>query len=202
MAYCYFKTELKRNSEFPEVIRFRINATVDTDEIGGNETVASLKGFIVKTFLWINSSEFHYFDGISAHTSEGYDVLTEHSDKICSALNINSDLLDETSEIIFCETAKVDPQYRNKKLALRLLREAMFSLGSVSSLMILKAHPDGDNVDDKDCIKLAKYYCSDKYLKLTEIDRTNLAGWLVSNNGFEMRYNEANDEFGFEISID
>ena len=48
MAYCYFKTELKRNLEFPEVIRFRINATVDTDEIGGNETIASLKGFIVK----------------------------------------------------------------------------------------------------------------------------------------------------------
>jgi hypothetical protein len=60
----------------------------------------------------------------------------------------------------------------------------MFALGITFSLMILKAHPDGDNVGDDDCRKLADYYCRDKSLCFCELDRENLAGWLVSKGAW------------------
>ena len=190
MITYYISTKTER-AESSVILDFCVNATIGIDT---KETVASLSGFVVRPFIWLDTDNFDDFDMRSGHAAGRYHMLTENRPEICSALNINEDDLDETSKIIFCEKAMINPEHRKRKLALRLLREAMFVFGDSLSIMALKAHPDGKNINDNDCRKLANYYCSDEHLLLKEVDRSKLAGWLVGK-GLGIIFNESKDAF-------
>lgn len=83
--------------------------------------------------------------------------------------------------ITLLERIWVDPQYRGRGLALRLMREAKHLLGRFGLLVILKAHPDGDKVTGKSLLALASYYQRDKHLGLQPLSKQKLPGWLVAH---------------------
>lgn len=56
------------------------------------------------------------------------------------------------------------PEFRGKGFGLLLMREVKHVLALTSSLILLKAHPDGREVSDADCRRLAKHYQSDERL--------------------------------------
>ncbi len=85
------------------------------------------------------------------------------------------------SQVLLLEKAEVDPAYRGFGLALRLMREAKHLFARPEAFVILKAHPDGDNVTDADCLRLADYYASDERLSLKPLSKRALPGWLVAS---------------------
>lgn len=60
------------------------------------------------------------------------------------------------------------------------MREARHVLGRYGLLVILKAHPDGEDVSDADCLKLAKYYQSHKQLGFVPVSKRTHPGWLLA----------------------
>ena len=60
------------------------------------------------------------------------------------------------------------------------MREARHVLGRYGLLVILKAHPDGEDVSDADCLKLAKYYQSHKQLGFVPVSKRKHPGWLLA----------------------
>jgi len=196
MTTFYISTKLKRGVEVvSDLMEFTVTASVDVGDGDETRAVASLDGFLIRRIAGLDQLPFNDFDDRSAHVTEGYEVLTEKQQEICSALKIEQDDLEYVDSIIFCEKLVVDPEYRKNKLALRLLRDPIWAFGNLSSLMILKAHPDGKGIEDDDCRKLADYYCSDKSLKFEELDRKNLAGWLVSKGAWNAC--ESDDEWSY-----
>lgn len=189
-------TKLSRFPDFSNVPYFEVKANPYEDFADSSEAAATLNGFIIRKVYDLDHIDFDLFDSRSGHCYEAYNILTEHQQEICSALKIEQDDLECVDSIIFCENLVVDPEYRKNKLALRLLREPIWAFGNLSSLMILKAHPDGKGIEDDDCRKLADYYCSDKSLKFEELDRKNLAGWLVSKGAWNAY--ESDDEWSYD----
>ena len=196
MTTFYISTKFNRQADFSDVLYFEVKANLDLDNEDSSEAAATLNGFILRKVFDLDHINFDLFDSNDAHTAEAYNILTEHQQEICSALKIEQDDLECVDSIIFCENLVVDPEYRKNKLALRLLREPIWAFGNLSSLMILKAHPDGKGIEDDDCRKLADYYCSDKSLKFEELDRKNLAGWLVSEGAWNAY--ESDDEWSYD----
>ena len=196
MTTFYISTKLNRRGDFSHVLDFEVKALLEVDDEAGSKAAATLEGFVLRRTYDLDHLSFDDFDSRSGHTYDGYNILTEHQQEICSALKIEQDGLECVDSIIFCEKLVVDPEYRKNKLALRLLREPIWAFGNLSSLMILKAHPDGKGIEDDDCRKLADYYCSDKSLKFEELDRKNLAGWLVSKGAWNAC--ESDDEWTYD----
>jgi len=196
MTTFYISTKLNRRGDFSHVLDFEVKALLEVDDEARSKAAATLEGFVLRRTYDLDHLSFDDFDSRSGHTYDGYNILTKHQQEICSALKIKQDDLELVGDIIFCENLVVDPEYRKNKLALRLLREPIWAFGNLSSLMILKAHPTGEGMEDDDCRKLADYYRSDKSLKFEELDRKNLAGWLVSKGAWD-EY-KSDDEYYYD----
>lgn len=114
-------------------------------------------------------------------------------------------LIEDCDCVAYFESVWVDQSLRRQGLVLRLMREAHHMLGRFGLIAMIKAHPDGENVTDTDCVKLAKYYQSDKQLGFSALSETTHRGWLVSywgkpvvNRADEVLFNPNEQPFASE----
>jgi hypothetical protein len=171
----------------PSVLNFEVNCREHDPEgdphAGRTEPIGWLTGFVADRGYLPESELDRYFDVFdmrSAHASEAFRILIEQRPKIMRALP-HSDLAHIGSGVAMLERVWIAPELRGRRLALRLMREAGHLLGRHGLLVMLKAHPDGDDVSSDALISLAKYYQSDEWLSLKELSRRSLPGWLVSH---------------------
>lgn len=180
-------TTLNKNYDDPNVFEFVVECTriEDDGDATAKEVIGSLEGFIIDPgYLPEEHDEwfFDIFDMRSGHAAEAFDILVEQRALIGKALP-KSDLLELGSGVALLERAWIDQRYRGKGLALRLMREAQHVLGRYGLLVMLKAHPDGEDVGTRQLLRLASYYASDKWLGLRHLSKTQLPGWLVAHWG-------------------
>lgn len=178
-------TTLSKVPDAPTVFDFVVECRLigEDGEVSQAEAIGKLEGFLADPGYLPEDHEDWYFDIFdmrSGHAAEAFDILVEHRALIESALP-NSDLLEMGSGVAMLERASINPQYRGKGLALRLMREALHVIGRHGLLVILKAHPDGEDVGTSQLLRLADYYASDKWLGLRHLSMTQLPGWLVAH---------------------
>ena len=143
------------------------------------DAVASLKGFVHQSLQMPATSDFYVYDDRSRHCAEAHSIMLRQRRMIKRQLpHIDFEMVDR---VVVLERVKVEPAYRGHGLALRLMREAQHLFAHPEAFAILKAHPDGENVSDADCLRLAGYYASDRSLDLKQLSKRALPGWLVAN---------------------
>jgi GNAT superfamily N-acetyltransferase len=169
----------------PSVLEFVVECRPirsDDGEVAA-EAVGTLDGFLMEPgYLPEGHDEGYHgaFDERSVHATEAYSILVNQRPLIANALP-KTDLLDRGNGVALLERAHVLPEYRGKALTLRLMREAKHTIGRYGLLVILKAHPDGDEISDVETLRLATYYTSDKRLGFKALSKKRLPGWLVAN---------------------
>lgn len=185
--YCFhIKSEVKRHSQFPEMLV--IHVTAEDDEYFEKPS-ALLKALHITTLEdgFPDREYYHLFDVESQNTCDAYSVIYNNKQKIRNVLGTEHSFGDPEAYLVI-EHIRVDEACRGLGLALRLIREAMQVFGYWPSTMsILKAHPTNlDPFDESndptfdDIRSLANYYMSDKNLGFKEIDPIDELGWLVA----------------------
>lgn len=181
-------TTFTKDGYYPSVLDFSVECKQAGDEHSlplPGAPVGTLSGFIVDNGHLPDEPEdwyFDVFDSRSGHAAEAFEILVEQRALIGKVLP-GSQLLDTGSGVALLERAWVDPPHRGKGLTLRLMREALHVFGRYGLLVMLKAHPDGDNITSKQKLALAAYYASDTRLGLRHISKRKLPGWLVAHWG-------------------
>lgn len=181
--YLKFESRFSKNGDEPNVLEFSVTLQryFALDDVVG-PVLASLKGFLVQPGYLPESGDEWYFDVFdmrSGHAMEAFHVLADGRRLIEKALKSKAST-DGCDAVAHLERAWVDPSLRGRSIALRLMREAQHVLGRYGLLVILKAHPDGQNIADADCIKLAAYYQSDKQLGFVPVSKRKYPGWLIA----------------------
>ncbi|MDP1730674.1 MAG: GNAT family N-acetyltransferase [Devosia sp.] len=185
------QTTLSKDCEFPEVLNFTVGCTADLDDSEGPivpsptgvEAIGRLSGFLVDQGYLPDENQEGYaeiFDARSGHADQAYRLLVTKRALIGNALP-GSRLLETGSAVAHLERVWVHRQHRGQGLALRLMREARHLFGRYGLLVMLRAYPDGDEVDTDQVLRLADYYASDRSLGLEHLSRKQLPGWLVAH---------------------
>lgn len=180
------QTTLKRCCDFPDAFDFMV-AAVPLEETEGSyqegRAVATLSG-VLCDFGYLPHEEsapyFDLFDSRDNHAHEAYHLIETEIDRIVTVLGNGADV-EAFGGIILLERAFVQEKYRGKDIALRLMREARAVLGGIGRLAILKAHPDGNDINDADLLRLAAYYQKDRVCGFKSVSHTEFPGWLVAN---------------------
>lgn len=182
-GYLKFESIFSKNHDDRDVLEFSIELRRYIPSAEESiSTVAALKGFLVQAgYLPEMDDEWYFeiFDMRSAHAMEAFGILTNAQQMLRRALKARMPL-DECEAIAHLERVWVDPSHRGKGIALRLMREAQHVLGRAGLLVIMKGHPDGGEVSDSDCLRLSKYYQSDKRLGFVSVSKRRYPGWLVA----------------------
>ncbi|WP_346912430.1 hypothetical protein [uncultured Roseibium sp.] len=185
--YFTISTKISKRADEPHTLDFSVSCDkYDTDsrEDAPGETVGRLEGFLLQPGYLPDSFEdqayFDRFDDRSAHAAEAFEILVERKALIAKTLQVDTDDLEMAGAVALLERAEVEPESRGRHLTQRLMREARHILGRPGLLVILKAHPDGDEISNEQCRKLGDYYCSDSRLGFRPISRRSLPGWLVA----------------------
>lgn len=181
--YFKYETTFSKNGDEPHVLDFMITLREHSasDDFHA-PPVAHLKGFLVQPgYLPEPDDEWYFdvFDMRSAHSMDAFHILADDQPLLTSALKSKASL-DDCDAVAHLEHAWVDPPFRGRGIALRLMREAQHVLGRYGLLVVLKAHPNGEKVSDAKCRKLAAYYRSDKQLGFISVSTTKRPGWLVA----------------------
>lgn len=187
-------TTINKVPEDHEALNFLVECSTapDEDEEPANdneEIIGRLYGLLVdKGHLPEEFEDWDcdIFDMRSGHAEEAYSILYQQRPLIGKALPA-SRLLELGSGLALLERVWVKPQYRGKGLALRLMREAQHLLGRYGLLVILKAHPDGEQISPEHLLRLADYYASDKQLGLKHLSKERFPGWLVAHWALQKR---------------
>lgn len=174
-------TCVQKDSEAPELLSFSIVAAWRNDIGEIKEEMGKLEGFMLRPGYLPRDEEedtryFDNFDARSSHAEEGFHIICGNKAQIGKVLGMD---YDDFCGVLFIERTEVGEGFRGQGLALRLMREAQHVFARFDNLVILKAHPDGKSVRDEDCLKLAKYYSSDRLLGFKAIKR-ELPGWLIA----------------------
>lgn len=144
--------------------------------------LAKLTEFLVQPgYLPEGGDDWHFdiFDMRSGHAMEVFHILADQRPLWEKALKLPV-ALGACDCVAHLERVWVAPELRGQGVTLRLMREAQHVLGRPGLLVILKAHPDGKDVPDAACLKLAKYYQSDKRLGFAAVSKRKHPGWLVA----------------------
>jgi GNAT superfamily N-acetyltransferase len=150
--------------------------------LAGDAALAHLQGYLVQVGYLPESDDEWYFDVFdmrSGHAMETFHVLADEKPLLRKALGRGT-VLEECKSIAHIERVWVDPSLRGRRLALRLMREAQQVLARHGLLVVMKAHPDGDDVSDADCLKLAAYCRSDERLGFVCVSKRRYPGWLIA----------------------
>lgn len=177
-----FKISTKvTRTEHVEVDDFTISCNrLDAESYEEEEpAVASLSGMVHHHFGMPGISSLDIYDERSGHSYEALMVMKNRRSMIKRRLPLLD--FDSIATIVLLERAWVSPSMRGHGLSLRMMREAMHLFARFDAFAILKAHPDGDEVSYDDCRRLARYYASDDYLKLTPISQRACPGWMVAS---------------------
>ncbi|MHC2297960.1 GNAT family N-acetyltransferase [Rhizobium mongolense] len=179
-SYLKIETCFSKHADAPEVLDFSIflRRYVEHRDVPG-PTLAHLKGFLVQPGYLPQPGDGWYFDVFdmrSQHAMNAFHVIADDRPLLKRALKTDFDYL---SSVAHLDRVWVDPSLRKRGIALRLMREAQHVLGRYGLLVVLKAHPDGDNVTDADCLKLSAYYQSERQLGLRAVSKKKRPGWLV-----------------------
>lgn len=142
------------------------------------EAAATLAGFVHYSVGMPGAHDFDVYDSRSGHCVEAYEIMRKRRAMVRRQLpGMDFDLVEQ---VMLLERACVAPNYRGHGLALRLMREAKHLFARPQAFAILKAHPDGEEVSDADCLRLAEYYASDSLLQLKQLSKRTFPGWLVA----------------------
>ncbi len=181
-SFLMFETCFRKDGDAPDVLNFSIRLRRESfDKDVGGPTLAELKGFLIQPgYIPEPEDEWYFqvFDMRSRHAMTAFHVLADDRTLLEKALKTPD--MDYLGAVAHLERAWVQPSLRGRRVALRLMREAHQVLGRYGLLVVLKAHPDGEEVFDRDCLKLAAYYQSDKQLKLRAVSKKKYPGWLVA----------------------
>lgn len=185
--YYDIRTEFSKESDTPVVQNFEVKCCkriADNNESKIVLTIGSLKGFVVRTEHLPTDIErggwlFDVFDERDNHSADAFEILTENLATVATALEIDDSQLDYSFGLLMLERALIHPDHRGKGMALRLMREAKQILNRFGLIVILKAHPDGDQISSEACIRLADYYCSDDALAFVHFSQETKPGWLI-----------------------
>lgn len=185
-SYLAFDTRFQKNGDEPSVLEWTVALRrYSTSSDDGSSLLASLVGFMAEPGYLPDTHDdwlFTVFDMRSQHAYDAFRVLVDDRPLIDKALKAQGSL-DECGAVAHLDRMWVDPSLRGRGIGLRLMREAQHVLGRCGLLVILKAHPDGEKVQKKDFVKLAKYYQSDKQLALVPVSvtkRPRMAGRHVA----------------------
>jgi hypothetical protein len=202
---CYFKiyTTLNKDTDEPTVIEFSVSLSRSHRMYPGsretNEPVlAQIQGILLQPEYLPNNGDEWYFNVFRRRGGEAmkaFQILADEKSLLEERLKSQT-LIDDCDCVAYFESVWVDQSLRGQGLALRLMREAQHMLGRFGLIAMIKAHPDGEGVTDTDCVKLAKYYQSNRQLGFSALSETIHPGWLVSywgepvvNRGDEMLFN-------------
>lgn len=183
-GYLAFDTRFRKCPDEPNVLDWTVGLRQyrgDNPEDPG-KLLASLTGFLAQPGYVPEDEDDWYFDVFdmrSQHAYQAFQVLVHDAALVAKALKVAS-LSDEFQALAHLDRMWVDPSVRGRGLGLRLMREAQHALGRYGLLVILKAHPDGEKVQNAALLKLAAYYQSDRQLGLTAVSRRRRPGWLVA----------------------
>jgi GNAT superfamily N-acetyltransferase len=177
------ETTFSKNFDEPDLLEFRVTLVdqPDKDEDPA-PALAKLNGFLVQPgYLPGREDEWYFdiFDMRSGHAVEAFHILAGERRRWEKALELSPDLA-SCDCVAHLERVWVAQELRGQGIALRLMREAQHVLGRLGLLVILKAHPDGRDVSDAQCRKLARYYQSDRQLGFAPIADRKHPGWLVA----------------------
>jgi len=184
-GYLAFDTRFRKCPDEPNVLEW----TVGLRRYGGDaqddpgKLLASLKGFMAQPgYVPEDHDDWHFdvFDMRSQHAMQAFHILVDDAPLIRKALKVD-DLSEEFGAVAHLDRMWVDPAVRGRRLGLRLMREAQHALGRSGLLVILKAHPDGDEVPNTALLRLAAYYQSDKQLGFKAVSKRKRPGWLVGS---------------------
>jgi ribosomal protein S18 acetylase RimI-like enzyme len=173
-------TRVTRNED-GDVLDFKVlcNPFSEEEQHVLETQVGSLKGFVHYCGMMPGAESFDVYDERSGHCLEALGIMRKRRAMIKRQLpRIDIDFIEQ---VILIEKAWVAPTHRGEGLALRLMREAQHVFARPQAFAILKAHPDGEQVSDADCLKLADYYSSDQRLGFKPVSKKALPGWLVAN---------------------
>jgi GNAT superfamily N-acetyltransferase len=179
-SYLAFETRFRKHSDEPDVLDWFVELRRYPLNDPPGPVIARLKGFLAQPgYLPTKNDGWYYavFDMRSEHAVHAFEILSSDTRLIKKALKTTS--LDEYGAVAHLERMWVDPSLRGKGVGLRLMREAKHVLGRYGLLVILKAHPDGDDISDAAKLKLAEYYQSDSSLGLVQLSKKK-PGWLVA----------------------
>ena len=184
-SFFKYETTFSKNGDDPRVLDFTVTLREHSysDDYKAAAPVALLEGFMAQPGYLPDPYDrwyFGIFDMRSAHSMDAFSVLADDQGLLSAALQKKKASLDDCDAVAHLERAWVDPSLRGRGIALRLMREAQHVLGRYGLLVILKAHPDGEDIADAQCRKLAKYYQSDKGLGLVPVSSAKRPGWLVA----------------------
>lgn len=142
--------------------------------------MASLKGFVHYSLEMPGMADFDVYDERSQHCLQAHGIMRKRRALIKQLPHIDFGIIDQ---VILLEKLWVEPAYRGQELGLRLMQEARHLFARPQAFVILKAHPDGENVKDADCLKLADYYCSSQLLGLSLYRSGCCRGGLLGTGG-------------------
>ncbi|MDX1054157.1 GNAT family N-acetyltransferase [Sinorhizobium medicae] len=181
--YLKFETGFSKHGDEPNVLDFSVTLRkYSVSDDGGGTVLAGLNGFLVQPgHLPERDDQWYFavFDMRSGHSMEAFRVLADERKLLEKAIKPSASW-DDCGAVAHLERVWVDPSLRGRGVALRLMREAQHVLGRYGLLVILKAHPDGDDVSDAECLKLATYYQSDKQLGFAPVSKRKHPGWLLA----------------------
>ena len=171
-------------SEDEEVLNFKVTCKPFNEEEQRtiDAPVAELKGYVHDCLSMPGAEAFHLYDARSGHCLEALTIMQKSRSMIKRQLpRLDFDFLER---VILLERAWVDPSFRGKGLALRLMREAQHLFARPHAFAILKAHPDraeeGEKITDAQCNRLAEYYGSDTQLGFKALSKKAKPGWMVA----------------------
>jgi hypothetical protein len=188
---CYLKiyTTLNKDIDEPTVVEFSVSLCRSHRMHPGSHetnepTLARIQGVLVQPeYLPDHGDEWYcnVFTKRGGDAKTAFEILAEEKSLLEERLKSQT-LIEDCDCVAYFESVWVDRLLRGQGLALRLMREAQHMLGRFGLIAMIKAHPDtdGENVTDTDCVKLARYYQSDKQLGFLALSETTHPGWLVS----------------------
>lgn len=164
----------------------------------GSEPIATLNGFILEPGFYPKNDDdlgWEFLDSRSGHAGRALSILFNSPDLVDNILHEKAGT-SEYRRFVYIERAWVDPAYRSKGLALRLMRETRHQFSEQGTLAILTAYPDGENITIEQRLKLAAYYLSDGPAGFKAISDIQYPGILMAcwDNSVDLERSFANWE--------
>lgn len=183
-----FRFSIDKMYEFDEHDQFEVTCVDKGAE--GDAVVAKLTGIKLNADRYLEAeSEGLFGDELdevlecySGHAHRAFLAIAWDQALLISALN-DEEIPVTKFTFIYLERVWVDPSYRSKGLALRLMREAKRRLHGDDVLAVLTAYPDGKDITPEDQLRLAAYYERDPQVGFKALSQEKYPGILVADWG-------------------